>query len=64
MSTVGTIDASGNVALTCTLTNGGSPRTVYRFTGRVPGSGSSQTISGTYTGTTPPEAGTFSMRHN
>jgi len=64
VSTVGTIDGSGNVVLTCTLTNGGSSRTVYRFTGRVSGSGSSQTISGTYTGTTPPEAGTFSMRHD
>ena len=67
VSTTGTIDSAGNVRLVCTLTNGGSPRQVLTFTGRVsPLSGNNQTISGTYSGTGsgPLETGTFIMTHN
>ncbi len=72
VSTTGSVDSSGGVSLTATLTNGGSPRATITFMGTItPDSGSSQTIEGTYTATGPSvttadgtETGTFSMTHN
>ena len=68
LSTTGTVDSNGNIVLTSVLTNGGSPRATIKFTGQISGSGSSQTISGTYEATgpsvsNPPETGTFTMDH-
>lgn len=60
----GTVDSDGKVSLTLTLSNGGSPRQTLVLTGTVAGSGSSQTISGSYTATGPTESGTFAMNHN
>ena len=64
--TSGTVDGFGNVTMTTTITNAGSPRAVIEFTGMVSGSGSNQTISGDYTATGPSvpsgtETGTFTM---
>ena len=71
MSTTGTIDGDGNVRLTSTLTNGGSPRAVITFEGALTTSDPGETIAGTYSVTGPvvanpdgSEAGTFSMTHN
>ena len=62
----GTVDAYGNVYLKSVLTDGGSPRATITFTGTITGTGSNQTISGSYEATgpsvsDPPETGTFTM---
>jgi hypothetical protein len=56
---------AGNVALTLTLSNGGSARGVLILTGTI-SSAVNQPISGTYTSTgiQNNEAGTFTMTHN
>jgi len=67
VTTTGTIDGFGNVSLTCDLDSGGDG--TYTFEGTVSGSGSNQTIEGTYdytdNGVSPNvESGTFTMDHN
>jgi hypothetical protein len=62
--TSGTVDGTGHVSLTATLSNRGTPRQTLVFSGTVTGSGSTQTISGTYTAANPTESGTFLMTHN